>query len=73
MGTVSNIVIAKKYGFITGENGREYFFHRSSMYNDSWDKLVEDFNYFGGGKIKVSFEPIKAPKGPRAEDVRVVK
>jgi cold shock CspA family protein len=69
-GTVSNIIAAKKFGFISGDNGQEYFFHREETLSN-WDELVSDFSQAGAGKIKVTFEPVKTPKGPRAKDVTV--
>jgi cold shock CspA family protein len=71
VGTVSNIISAKKFGFISAENGQEYFFHREDTISN-WDELAADFSHSGAGKIKVSFEPVKTPKGPRAKDVTVV-
>lgn len=70
-GTISNIVGAKKFGFIAGENGQEYFFHMTDM-TSSWDELISDFNNSGGGKVKVEFTPEKTLKGPRARNVSVI-
>lgn len=70
-GLVSNIVVAKKFGFISGENGQEYFFHMTDVLDGQWDKLLADLIARGGGKIKVQFEAIKTPKGPRAKDVQI--
>lgn len=71
IGTVSNVISAKKYGFISSENGQEYFFHKEDTLGD-WDQLVADFALTGAGKIKVTFTPIKAQKGPRAQNVTVI-
>ena len=70
VGTISNIISAKKYGFISGENGQEYFFHKEDILG-SWDELASDFSQSGAGKIKVNFEPVKNPRGPRARNVTV--
>lgn len=70
VGLVSNIVAAKKFGFISSDNGKEYFFHAQDMLTD-WDELVRNFTSVGGGKIQVTFEPDKTPKGPRARNVEV--
>lgn len=70
-GKVSNMVFVKSYGFISAENGQEYFFHKADTISN-WDELVSDFTQGGGGKIKVTFDAIKTPKGPRAANVRVV-
>ena len=69
-GTVSNVLSSKGFGFITGENGQEYFFHMSETLD--WHTLVQEFKTSGGGKIKVTFEPTKSPKGPRAGNIEIV-
>lgn len=73
-GTVSSVVVLKKYGFITGDNGQEYFFHESDM-DSSWDELAYDWSNRKSSdkkKFQASFEPAKTPKGPRARSVRIV-
>ncbi len=70
-GTVSNVIVIKQFGFITSDNGQEYFFHREDTLSD-WNELVFDFHKGGAGKIKVSFEPGKTPKGLRARNVTVI-
>jgi len=71
VGTVSNVIPIKQYGFITGQDGQEYFFHKEETVSN-WTELVADFNMSGGSKIKVSFEPSRTPKGPRAKNVSVI-
>lgn len=66
-GTVSNLLIKKSFGFIRGENGQEYFFHRDDTRN--WDKVHSDWENPSVDKLKVTFNPISTPKGPRAKDV----
>jgi cold shock CspA family protein len=68
VGKVSNLLPAKKFGFITSDNGREYFFHMSDVVSD-WEDLVLSFEREGGAKIQVTFEPDKTPKGLRARSV----
>jgi CspA family cold shock protein len=62
-GTVKKIVADRGFGFITAEDGKEYFFHRSGL-----DASL-DFDRLGGGE-KVEFEIESSPKGPRAAKVR---
>ena len=71
VGKVSNIIMNKKFGFITGDNGQEYFFHCTDLTVD-WDVLANKFLTEGGGKVKVSFEATKTPKGPRAKVVTIL-
>lgn len=69
IGTISNIVVAKKYGFISGDNGQEYFFHLSDV-DSGWDELLYEWSVTES-KIQVDFEPTKTQKGPRARNVKV--
>ena len=68
VGVISNLVAAKKFGFILGDNNQEYFFHMSEVV-DGWDQVESMFARYGKGTVKVTFEPSKTPKGPRAKDV----
>jgi cold shock protein len=63
-GTVKRIVSGKGFGFVAAEDGSEYFFHQSACTNARFDDLRE-------GQA-VTFERGQGPKGPRAEDVKVV-
>jgi len=60
-GTVKKIVSDRGFGFIASEDGKEYFFHRSS---------TENFDALQGGE-RVTFEIEPSVKGPRAGRVRV--
>lgn len=51
----------KRFGFITAEDGKDYFFHESG---------IEPGNSVRDGD-KVSFEIVEGDKGPKAEKVRV--
>lgn len=70
-GIVSNVIVTKKYGFISGDNGQEYFFHALDA-EGWWDGIVSAFSKVGGGKVKVDFEAVKTPKGPRAKNVALI-
>lgn len=61
-GTIKKLVSERGFGFITAEDGKDYFFHRSGVV-DNFDGLV------GGEKVSFDIEP--SPKGPRANRVRV--
>jgi CspA family cold shock protein len=60
-GTIKKLVADRGFGFITAEDGKEYFFHRSSI--ESFDSLR--------GTERVEFDVEDSPKGPRAAQVRV--
>jgi cold shock protein len=62
-GTVKKVVADRGFGFITADDAKEYFFHRSGVESSlDFDRLV-------GGE-KVEFEIEQSPKGPRAARVR---
>ena len=62
-GTVKKIVAERGFGFITAEDGQEYFFHRSGLDSSlTFENLTGDEH--------VSFEIERSDKGPRARQVR---
>ena len=62
-GTVKKVVADRGFGFITGEDGKDYFFHR-----DALDSSM-DFDRLVGGE-RVEFDIESNPKGARAARVR---
>jgi len=66
IGTVSRLIADKGFGFITGEDGQDYFFHRSDM-QGFFDDLAVDIAK--KRKIKVQFDSVPSPKGARAGNV----
>lgn len=62
-GKVVRLMQDKGFGFIRGEDGREYFVHRSAFKN-------ADFADVDEGR-EVEFEDSEGLKGLRAEDVYV--
>ncbi len=62
-GTIKKLVADRGFGFVAGEDGKDYFFHRSSTEGN--------FDSLQGGE-KVSFEIESSPKGPRAKAVRTL-
>jgi cold shock protein len=58
-GTVKKVVGDRGFGFITAEDGKEYFFHRGGL------QAPLEFERLAGGE-KVSFEIESSPRGPRA-------
>ena len=62
-GTIKKLVSDRGFGFITAEDGKDFFFHRSGT--------EVDFDSLQGGE-RVQFEVESSPKGPRAKSVRTV-
>lgn len=63
-GTIKRLVSSKGFGFVASGEGGEYFFHQSACNGVQFDDLRE-------GQA-VTFEAGTGPKGPRAENVRLV-
>jgi cold shock protein len=61
-GTIKKLVSERGFGFISAEDGKEYFFHR--------DGVVDNFDALTGGE-SVTFDVEASPKGPRAKNVKV--
>ena len=64
-GKIKKLVRERGFGFISGTDGREVFFHQSALVDVQFDALQEE--------QAVEFEVEKSPKGPRAVNVRVAK
>lgn len=62
-GTIKKLVSDRGFGFITDDEGKEFFFHKSGTEGD--------FDTLQGGE-KVAFEIEASPKGPRARSVRAL-
>ena len=61
-GTIKKVVGDRGFGFITADDGKDYFFHRNAL-----DSSL-DFDRLNGGE-KVEFDIEQSPKGPRASRV----
>ncbi|MDH4223965.1 MAG: cold shock domain-containing protein [candidate division Zixibacteria bacterium] len=61
-GTVKRLIRERGFGFISAEDGREVFFHRSELQNIDFDKLKEGDH--------LEFDVVKGNKGPQAKDVK---
>ena len=64
-GKIKKIIRDKGFGFISALDGREIFFHQSSLMDAQFDTLNE-------GR-ELEFEVEKSPKGPRAINIRLSK
>jgi CspA family cold shock protein len=62
-GTIKKLIANKGFGFIEGERG-ELFFHHSALEGTSIEELREG--------QEVTYDEGRGPKGPRAENVKLV-
>jgi CspA family cold shock protein len=62
-GTIKRLT-DKGFGFISNESGNDFFFHMSAVEGVRFSDLREG--------QKVSFVEANSPKGPRAEQVKVI-
>ena len=62
-GTIKKVVSDRGFGFITAEDGKDYFFHRDGLTSSL------DFDRLAGGET-VQFEIEQSPKGARAKNVQ---
>jgi CspA family cold shock protein len=62
-GKIKRIIRERGFGFISAEDGREVFFHRSGLEGIDFDALEEGNS--------VEFEVEKGPKGPRAVSMKM--
>jgi CspA family cold shock protein len=63
-GTIKRLVSGKGFGFVMADDGTEYFFHQSACTGARFEDLRE-------GQA-LTFEKGQGPKGPRAENIRLV-
>lgn len=63
-GTIKSLHPEKGFGFILGEDGIEYFFHKSAVTDFDFDTLQHG--------TAVRFVPGTGQKGPRADQVELV-
>ena len=64
-GKIKKLVRERGFGFISDTDGREVFFHQSSVIEAQFDALKEE--------QEVEFEIEQSPKGPRAVNVHIAK
>ena len=63
-GKIKKLVSDRGFGFIEDADGKEVFFHQSSLVGTAFDALQ--------GNEEVEFEIEDSPKGPRAVNVSIV-
>jgi CspA family cold shock protein len=61
-GSVRKVISDRGFGFIAGDDGKDYFFHRNAL------AATLEFDRLAEGQ-KVQFEIEQDPKGARARNV----
>ena len=61
-GKIKTLIRGRGYGFISAEDGREIFFHRTDLIDIEFDSLEEE--------QQVQFDVEKGTKGPKAVNVK---
>ncbi len=61
-GKIKKVAYERGFGFISDTDGRELFFHQSSLIDVKLDELQSD--------QQVEFEVEKAEKGPQAVNIK---
>lgn len=69
-GVISSYKADRKFGFIRGDDGSDYFFHRSAI---SDDELLEKISLTLRKKIPVEFEVKEGPKGALAVNISMIR
>ncbi len=64
-GTIKKLIRDRGFGFISAEDGKEIFFHRSALEGIDFDAIEE------GSSVEFGTE--SGPKGPRAANVKLTK
>ena len=63
-GFVKSFNPERGYGFISGQDGVQYFVHHTNIVMDGYRELRKGQH--------VEFETVKSPKGPQAVSLRVI-
>lgn len=60
-GVIKKMEKDRGFGFITSDDGKDFFFHLSACRSPRFD----DLNL----RDRVNFKPTQGPRGPRAEEI----
>lgn len=70
-GYVKRLPHGKDFGFVRGEDNKDYFFHKEN-FNGHWKDLVEDMDANLNPAVTFDVEIPEPSKGPRARKVNRV-
>lgn len=66
-GKIKKVVADRGFGFITSEDGRDFFFHRSHLEGLDFEKLRP------GEAVEFEFDEFRGPTTPKAPIATVVR
>lgn len=69
-GLVKRVIAQKGYGFILGQDQREYFFHADDLLNTEFSLIVHEIE--NSRPVQVSYTPTASEKGMRASNITLV-
>jgi cold shock CspA family protein len=70
LGVVKRIIEQKGYGFILGEDRREYFFHADDLLNTEFSLIAHEIE--SNRPVRVDYEPTASAKGMRASNIKLL-
>lgn len=69
-GQVKRVIAQKGYGFILGQDQREYFFHADDLINTEFSLIVHEVEH--SRPVHVTYKPTASEKGMRASNITLV-
>jgi cold shock CspA family protein len=60
-GNIVKLILTRGFGFVTGEDGRDYFLHVREVPEGTWEHLRKE--------MPVTFDPVETKTGWRATKV----
>lgn len=69
-GLVKRVIAQKGYGFILGQDQREYFFHADDLQNAEFSLVVHEIE--SNRPVRVTYTPTASEKGMRASTVTML-
>ena len=70
LGLVKRVIAQKGYGFILGQDQREYFFHADDLLNCEYSLITHEIE--NSRPVRVSYTPTASEKGMRASHITLV-
>lgn len=69
-GLVKRVITQKGYGFILGQDQREYFFHADDLLNTEFSLIAHEVEH--SRPVRVKYTPTASVKGMRASSITLL-